>query len=393
MGDIKIINYVDGRLIRTESDDPVERFLAALERSTQGMSKGALGEVSPSVGTQTPIVSTFDLMNRFLTARRGAGCQDTTIVSYRSVLRPFARSFPAVPTKPEVISGYLASQRKDTTRRLVYRVLCLFYSFVSEAEKLWNPMAKVPKPKVKKEEKEWLTLAEAKLLMDACETDRERALVGCYLNEGLRLSETLGLDVRDVGQDLIWIKHGKERNEPFPLLREVKESLLKLCDGSKPGEPVFKNYRGERLGLDTAEETIKGLFERAGIHKERATPHTLRHTFGSLAVQNGCNQYVVKRLLRHATSGSDVTDAYSHITLDDLRKALETYAPVRLIRWQELGGVGNITGRSEPSAQIPIVTGVRLASSLPNHRQPNLRPQRNCHLRSHRHCHPLVLSS
>jgi len=285
-------------------------------------------------GTVSVLLNGFDLMERFLTVCRGRGCQLSTISSYRSMLRPFTKKYPDLPFDPEVIGGYLSGQKKDSTRKEVWKVLNTFYAFVSQAEKVPDPMPGVPKPKVTWEEKEWLTLDEAARLISACETDRERALVDCYLNEGLRLSEALDLDIGDIGQDVVMVTEKGKKNKrpsPFPLLPEVRESLLKLCDGLKPG-PVFRNYKGNRLGRDTAERAVRGLFDRAGIHKERETPHTLRHSFSSLAAQAGCNQYMVKRLLRHATSGGDITDTYTHITFDHLRKALETYSPVRLIK-------------------------------------------------------------
>ncbi|MBP8130465.1 MAG: tyrosine-type recombinase/integrase [Candidatus Hydrogenedentes bacterium] len=45
--------------------------------------------------------------------------------------------------------------------------------------------------------------------------------------------------------------------------------------------------------------------------------HDLRHTFASVAVQNGASLYEVQKLLGH--SSSVMTQRYSHLSLDGLR--------------------------------------------------------------------------
>lgn len=304
-----------------------------VEELAQRQATQELHEQTSTLGPVSVLLNTFDLMERFLTVCRGRGCRPTTVASYRSLLRPFARHFHGnLPLASEVIGAYLAGLKRDTTRKQVWKVLNNFYVFVCAAEKVPDPMPAVARPKVKPEEKPYLTLEEAGRLMKACQNDRERALIDCYLNEALRLSEALRLDIPDIDDEILWI-NGKERGEPQPLLSEVRASLLKVTNGRTEG-PVFTNYKGGRLGRSTAAKTVRGLFRRAGITK-RVTPHSLRHTFKSLAIKYHCNQYLADRLLRQVSQGGNAT--YNHAEADDLKNALERFAPVRLLKAAERG--------------------------------------------------------
>ncbi len=190
-------------------------------------------------------------------------------------------------------------------------------------------MLSVQKPRVKPKEPDCLTRNQAKMVLDAIETDRERGLVYLYLGQALRLSEALRLDIRDVGEDLLRIK-GKERDENMSLLPEVRDALLKLAGNRSINEPVFVGQQG-RLGRDMAAENIKTLFKRAGVNGVQQSPKIFRSTFASMAHAAGCDFYLIKRLLRHSR-GWDVTDRhYIHLSIDKLRETLERYSPLRLL--------------------------------------------------------------
>ena len=50
-----------------------------------------------------------------------------------------------------------------------------------------------------------------------------------------------------------------------------------------------------------------------------------------MALEVGCDFYLVKRLLRHS-GGWDVTHChYIHLSIDKLRETLERYSPLRLL--------------------------------------------------------------
>lgn len=284
---------------------------------------------SPSSDQQPSSVATLEVVDKFLASKRAAGLQPRSIENYGQVLHSFARQYPTLPSSPEEIEALLTSKASDSTRLWVYSVLSAFYKFANQRFGVSNIMLSVQKPRVKPKEPDCLTMKQARMVLVAIVTDRERGLVYLYLGQGLRLSEALRLDIRDVGEDLLRIK-GKERDESMPLLPEVRDALLKLAGNRSPNEPLFIGQRG-RLGRDMAEENIKRLFQRAGMTGVQQSPKIFRSTFASMAKNAGCDFYLVKRLLRHSR-GWDVTDRhYIHLSNEELRKTLEKYSPLRLL--------------------------------------------------------------
>lgn len=78
-----------------------------------------------------------------------------------------------------------------------------------------------------------------------------------------------------------------------------------------------------------AEENIRRLFKRAGVNEVQQSPKIFRSTFASLALDEGCDFYLVKRLLRHSF-GRDVTHRhYIHLSNEKLRETLARYSPLR----------------------------------------------------------------
>lgn len=288
-------------------------------------------EQHPNDGSSCPEpVSTRGITDKFLASKQAAGLRSRSLGNYRQVLYSWALKYPTLPSRPEEIEAFLTSKPSDSTRLGVYKVLSALYKFVNQRFGVANIMVTVPKPRVKLKEPDCLTRNQAEKVLYAIKTDRERALVCLYLGQGLRLSEALRLDIQDVGEDLVKIR-GKERDESMPLLPEVRDALLKLAGNRGLDEPVFVGQRG-RLGMDMAEENIKILFKRAAVSGVQQSPKIFRSTFASMALDAGCDFYLVKRLLRHS-GGWDVTHRhYIHLSKEKLRETLERYSPLRLLK-------------------------------------------------------------
>jgi integrase/recombinase XerD len=302
--------------------------------------KKLIAELDSPGSNQHPLsIDTLEVVDKFLDYKLAASLRPRSIGNYRQVLYSFAKQYPTIPLRTEEILAFLKSKPSDSTRLHIYKVLSVFYKFANQHFKIPDIMLSLQKPRVKPKEPECLTMNQLILVLGAIETDRERALVYLYVGQGLRLSEALRLDIKDVGEDMLKIK-GKVRDESMPLLPEVRDALMKLAGNRGPNEPVFISKQGRRLGIDMAEENIKRLFIRAGVTGVQMSPKIFRSTFASMAVDAGCSSYVVKRLLRHSR-GWDVTEHYIHLTNQELRGKLERYSPLRLIQ----PGFGQTTGR------------------------------------------------
>ncbi len=128
-------------------------------------------------------------------------------------------------------------------------------------------------------------------------------LYGC----GLRLSEALGLNLRDTpaagGAQALRVlgKGGKQRLVPvLPAVREAIAAYLPWRAGAEPGDPLFIGARGARLDPAVAQKSIRNWRRLAGL-PEHATPHALRHSFATHLLGGGADLRAIQELLGHAS--------------------------------------------------------------------------------------------
>lgn len=277
-------------------------------------------------------IETQEAVRQFLELKR-QDIVETSLGTYANILGTFSHRFPYLPNKPEPIEQYLASKPSFKSRRLIYGILNGLYDLAHK--RLGAPQVMkmiVRPPKGKRKEGDYINLEQRRALEGAIRTDRDKALLYLYNDQGFRRSEAIRINVQDIFEDKIRV-HGKEGEEWMPLLPEVRAVLLKLASGRSGNEPVFLSLRNKRLGPDMAAEIIGRLFKRAKITGVRASPHTLRHGFATLMQAAGCDRYSVELLMRHRTENT--TDIYSHLSIEQrlqlLRPKLERYAPIRLL--------------------------------------------------------------
>jgi integrase len=170
----------------------------------------------------------------------------------------------------------------------------------------------------------YLTVAEGKRLINACESDFCK-LVKAGLATGARYSELAQLRGGDFNPDAGTIairrsKTGKARH--VVLTEEGTAFFTELCAG-RGNELLLRQPNGESWGPSNQTAPLNKACHRAGI-----TPpinfHGLRHTYASLAVMNGAPLHVVAKNLGHADTRM-VERHYGHLApsyiADEIRKA------------------------------------------------------------------------
>ena len=145
------------------------------------------------------------------------------------------------------------------------------------------------------------------------------------LDTGMRAGEIFGLiwenvDI-DAGQiQVVDTKGGKNRTAY--MTDRVKGMFQALEDGLGL---VFPSNTGESIGQisSTVIRAIKalGLNDAITDSRNKATFHSLRHTFASRLVANGTDLYTVKELLGHSTLA--MTERYSHVSNESLELAVK----------------------------------------------------------------------
>jgi site-specific recombinase XerD len=159
---------------------------------------------------------------------------------------------------------------------------------------------------------ETLTDAEVRALLDACPRSatgiRNRALIAILYRTGLRISEALDLDPKDIDLDrgAICVLNGKggktrvvgaDRGALAILERWLD---VRACCGHSGVDPVFCTASGERLTAGYVRRWLPTLGRRAGIAK-RVHAHGLRHTHAAQLREEGVDIGIISKQLGHAS--------------------------------------------------------------------------------------------
>ena len=145
------------------------------------------------------------------------------------------------------------------------------------------------------------------------------------LHTGARAGEIFSITWGSVNfeNEVITAKDTKSgKNRFLYMTNEVKAMLERRFTGHAINDFVFHDRNGEKIKLvsKTFDRTIEKLGFNEGItdRRDKATFHTLRHTFASWHVQNGTDLYTVKELLGHSTIA--LTERYSHLRPEGLKQ-------------------------------------------------------------------------
>ena len=158
------------------------------------------------------------------------------------------------------------------------------------------------------------------------------------LATGLRRGELLGLKWRDVDFDRSVLKiqraisrqNGKVVEAPLKTKNAYRTlplsadaiSVLKMQKRKVGGsEWVFPSPTGDPLSPDSVLHMLQRALKRAGLLRIRF--HDLRHTFATMALQNGVDVKTVSSMLGHYSAGFTL-DTYAHVTTDAQMKAAQT---------------------------------------------------------------------
>lgn len=189
-----------------------------------------------------------------------------------------------------------------------------------------------------------LEFDEVKRLLHGIETDtvigyRDFALFNLIYCLGLRISEALSLDIDDIDwKSRTVLIHGKGRKERLlpivePLMailrryRELRKDLL----NAESSQAFFMSKKGNRLSLRAAEENFQKLVNKTGPFSiDKVTPHTLRHSFASHALETEGQDIVrIKAILGHASLKT--TEIYLHPSFSLLKEAIEDHVASDII--------------------------------------------------------------
>jgi integrase/recombinase XerD len=141
-----------------------------------------------------------------------------------------------------------------------------------------------------------LRAEEAEALSHACETTEEKLIIWTLLDTGLRVAELCSL----TPQHILWQQKAfRVQGKGGP---HGKQSKVRVVPMSKRIQPLMEHYFAVHetwfVGKRQVQKIVKRLANRAKITQD-VTPHVLRHTFATLALQKNISLATVQKILGH----------------------------------------------------------------------------------------------
>ena len=266
-----------------------------------------------------------------------------TVKSYRADLQEFTdylskrkQNTLEAFTSP-VIRSFLASLPQDYARNTVLRKIAALRSLAAfllrQGKLARNPFKLLPAPKREKLLPKFLTLPETDRLINTAGNThfaaRDKALFELMYSSGLRRSEMTGLKIRDVdffnGVVRVLGKGNKERLVPVTdeALYAIKY-YLSTRPNPQPQDALFLNAHGKPLTGDGLAFIFKNTAIAAHLAR-KVTPHSLRHSFATHLLNNGCDLRSLQEMLGHKTLAA--TQVYTHVSLDKLKSVYQHAHP------------------------------------------------------------------
>jgi integrase/recombinase XerD len=272
------------------------------------------------------------------------GLSRNTLEAYRSDLMQFGawlaeRDLSAVEAGHAELSAFLAALaagkegRPAAATTIQRKVACLrsFYRHLRREELVHaDPTKDLRAPKRSQRLPQVLTRDEvAHLLGQPAGGDpgalRDRALLELMYACGLRASEAIELEVRDVDLEAGVLRaRGKGSKERLvPVGSRALDALRLWLERGRPklvglGEEsrLFVNQRGGGLTRQGLYKIVQRHAKTAGLD-DRMSPHTLRHTFATHLLAGGCDLRSVQEMLGHADIAT--TQIYTHLSAERLK--------------------------------------------------------------------------
>ena len=196
-----------------------------------------------------------------------------------------------------------------------------------------NPCENIELPQNKKRLPKYLTLEQCMELLsniDSKFASRDYCIVMLFLNCGMRLSELVGIDIKDIRNDTLRIigKGNKERTVYLNsgCLTAIDDYLKERNAIVSPAiEPALfiSATRKTRLTTRGVQQIIEKALKAAGLDGMGFSTHKLRHTAATLMHRSGgADMLALKEILGHEHVST--TEIYTHLSDEALMKAAKS---------------------------------------------------------------------
>ena len=272
-----------------------------------------------------------------------------TVESYRDDLKHFEKfakdlsdSFSWETVDSDMVRDWMESMMdKGNSAATVSRrlsALKTFYRFALarhyvESDPVYSikgPKKEKPLPQFVKES-EMDELLDRQAWGDDYNNVRARTIIILFYETGMRLSELVNLDDKDVNFVTLEIKiTGKgDKQRIVPFGDELKNTLLefrRLRDASVEVKTpaLVVSDKGTRMSPSKVQNIVRSNLSRVCSLKKKS-PHVLRHSFATAMLNHHVGIENLKKLLGHASIST--TEIYTHTTFEQLKRVYNEAHP------------------------------------------------------------------
>lgn len=307
------------------------------------------GLIEREVNVPTRLETDYDAcLNAFIRRCKIRNLSEDTIKYYDQKLTLFRnilekQRIPTDPTKMSleiiqnnVILYLMDGKYKASSVNALLRAVRAFYNYLHDNGMVeHNPVRKLALVKAQKTVIETFSRDQLLRLLDQPNVAtftgfRDLTMLQLFIETGIRLREMSDLMVRDIrwedAQILVKGKGAKDRLVPFqPKMRRQLRKYVTIR-GDIACDHLFVNIDNLPLSRRQIQERVRKYGRMANIKNVRCSPHTLRHTFAKLSVQNGADVFALQAVLGHESL--DMVRNYVNLFSNEVADAHRKFSPL-----------------------------------------------------------------
>lgn len=311
--------------------------------------KNVLEPQETTLGNRLKAFTFEDAKDRFIRDCKIRNLSEHTVKYYKNELRLGLRyleehtghSDPAQVVKDDIRFGIIARMmeegRKETAINARLRAVRAFFNYL-EAEGIIAE-SDIGTLKLVKEKKNVIVAfsdVQVRMMLGAPNQRtftgiRDYTLMLVMLETGIRLKEIVGIktDHIDLPGGRIRIVDAKGYKERIVPIQKATRQQIKTylqVRGALDHDFLFVNIDNEPLSKRRVQDIIRDYGEYVGIKNVRCSPHTFRHTFAKMSVQNGANVFELQAMLGHESL--EMVRRYVHLFSEDVAIGHAKFSPV-----------------------------------------------------------------
>jgi integrase/recombinase XerC len=267
-----------------------------------------------------------------------------TVTSYNSDLNQFflfINNFDGISTEKEItfkiirlwISSLVESGLSSRSVNRKISTIKSYFKFLEISEEIiLNPTLKIISPKISKKLPVIVEKVNLDLLLDKENFEnsfigsRDKLIIEVFYLTGIRLSELIGIQLKDFNFESLTLKIFGKRNKErlVPLSFNIVNDIQKFIKKYNLNSLLFTNETQEKLYPKKVYRIVNHYIGKVSSVNKKS-PHVLRHSFATHMLNNGADINAIKEILGH--SNLSATQIYTHNSVVKLKSVYNQAHP------------------------------------------------------------------